>query len=54
MELYEDSFFAQELEIHWLSIMNSCVLVVLLTGTFVVSCCCCQSGVFVSPQDFWR
>jgi len=32
MELYEDSFFAQELEIHWLSIMNSCVLVVLLTG----------------------
>jgi MFS family permease len=32
MELYEDSFFAQELDIHWLSIMNSCVLVVLLTG----------------------
>jgi hypothetical protein len=32
MELYEDSFFANELEIHWLSIMNSGVLVLLLTA----------------------
>ncbi|EFA76586.1 TM9 protein B [Heterostelium album PN500] len=31
MELYED-FFPKELEIHWLSIMNSFFLVVLLTG----------------------
>jgi len=31
MKLYED-FFSKELEIHWLSIMNSFVLVLLLTG----------------------
>jgi len=36
MELYEDSIFAPELEIHWLSIMNSCVLVVLLTGFLTI------------------
>jgi len=28
----EEDFFSKELEIHWLSIMNSCVLVLLLTG----------------------
>lgn len=31
MKLYED-FFSKELEIHWLSIMNSFILVLLLTG----------------------
>ena len=32
MNLYKSSFFGQEMEIHWLSIVNSVVLVVLLTG----------------------
>jgi len=36
MKLYEDSFFSKELEIHWLSIMNSCVLVLLLTGFLAI------------------
>jgi hypothetical protein len=36
MKLYDDSFFAKELEIHWLSIMNSCVLVLLLTGFLAI------------------
>jgi len=35
MNLYED-FFSKELEIHWLSIMNSCVLVLLLTGFLAI------------------
>jgi hypothetical protein len=35
MKLYED-FFSKELEIHWLSIMNSCVLVLLLTGFLAI------------------
>lgn len=35
MSLYED-FFSKELEIHWLSIMNSCVLVLLLTGFLAI------------------
>jgi hypothetical protein len=35
MTLYED-FFSKELEIHWLSIMNSCVLVLLLTGFLAI------------------
>ncbi len=35
MTLFHDSFFEQDLEIHWLSILNSLVLVLLLTG-FVV------------------
>jgi len=35
MKLYED-FFSRELEIHWLSIMNSCVLVLLLTGFLAI------------------
>ena len=32
LSLYKDSFFAKELEIHWLSVMNSFVLVLLLVG----------------------
>jgi len=36
MDLYEDTFFNQELEIHWLSIMNSFVLVILLTGFLAI------------------
>lgn len=32
MDLYKNTFFGQEMEIHWLSIVNSIVLVVLLTG----------------------
>jgi MFS family permease len=36
MKLYEENFFSKELEIHWLSIMNSCVLVLLLTGFLVI------------------
>jgi lysylphosphatidylglycerol synthetase-like protein (DUF2156 family) len=32
MKLYEEGFYPQEMEIHWLSIMNSFVLVILLTG----------------------
>eukprot|EP00727_Mastigamoeba_balamuthi_P010377 m51a1_g5962 putative EMP70 family protein (597) ;mRNA; r:166004-168001 len=36
MSLYKDTFFAQELEIHWLSVMNSIVLVVLLTGFLAI------------------
>lgn len=35
MKLYED-FFSKELEIHWLSIMNSFVLVLLLTGFLAI------------------
>jgi len=35
MHLYED-FFPKELEIHWLSIMNSFVLVLLLTGFLAI------------------
>lgn len=35
MQLYED-FFSKELEIHWLSIMNSFVLVLLLTGFLAI------------------
>lgn len=35
MKLYDD-FFSRELEIHWLSIMNSCVLVLLLTGFLAI------------------
>eukprot|EP01118_Nematostelium_gracile_P010127 TRINITY_DN3464_c0_g1_i1.p1 TRINITY_DN3464_c0_g1~~TRINITY_DN3464_c0_g1_i1.p1 ORF type:complete len:602 (+),score=121.93 TRINITY_DN3464_c0_g1_i1:43-1806(+) len=35
MSLYED-WFSKELEIHWLSIMNSCVLVLLLTGFLAI------------------
>jgi len=36
MELYVQDFFNQDLEIHWLSIMNSFVLVVLLTGFLAI------------------
>jgi hypothetical protein len=36
MNLYLDDFFAKELEIHWLSIMNSFVLVLLLTGFLAI------------------
>jgi len=36
MKLYEEDFFPKELEIHWLSILNSCVLVLLLTGFLAV------------------
>jgi hypothetical protein len=36
MKLYEENFFSRELEIHWLSIMNSCVLVLLLTGFLAI------------------
>ncbi len=36
MKLYEENFFSKELEIHWLSIMNSCVLVLLLTGFLAI------------------
>jgi len=36
MKLYTDDFFSKELEIHWLSIMNSCVLVLLLTGFLAI------------------
>lgn len=35
MKLYED-FFSKEMEIHWLSIMNSFVLVLLLTGFLAI------------------
>lgn len=35
MELFRDNFFEADLDIHWLSILNSFVLVLLLTG-FVV------------------
>lgn len=35
-KLYVDNFFSKELEIHWLSIMNSCVLVLLLTGFLAI------------------
>jgi hypothetical protein len=35
MSLFQDNFFEHDLEIHWLSILNSLVLVLLLTG-FVV------------------
>lgn len=35
MKLYED-FFSRELEIHWLSIMNSFVLVLLLSGFLAI------------------
>jgi len=35
MQLYED-FFSKELEIHWLSIMNSFILVLLLTGFLAI------------------
>lgn len=35
MTLFRDNFFDEDLEIHWLSILNSLVLVLLLTG-FVV------------------
>jgi hypothetical protein len=35
MQLYED-FFSKELEIHWLSIMNSFVLVLLVTGFLAI------------------
>jgi hypothetical protein len=35
MTLFRDSFFEADLEIHWLSILNSFVLVLLLTG-FVI------------------
>jgi hypothetical protein len=36
MELYKENWFEQELEIHWLSIMNSFILVLLLTGFVAV------------------
>jgi len=36
MELFQDDFFDQEMEIHWLSIMNSFVLVILLTGFIAI------------------
>jgi len=36
MKLYEENFFSKELEIHWISIMNSCVLVLLLTGFLAI------------------
>jgi len=36
LELYKDSFFSTELEIHWLSIMNSVVLALLLTGFIAI------------------
>jgi hypothetical protein len=36
MNLYKDTFFAKELEIHWLSVLNSIVLVVLLTGFLAI------------------
>jgi len=36
MDLYKDDFFGKEMEIHWLSIMNSLVLVVLLTGFLAI------------------
>lgn len=32
----EENFFTKELEIHWLSIMNSSVLVLLLTGFLAI------------------
>eukprot|EP01100_Stratorugosa_tubuloviscum_P010772 TRINITY_DN4689_c2_g1_i1.p1 TRINITY_DN4689_c2_g1~~TRINITY_DN4689_c2_g1_i1.p1 ORF type:complete len:620 (-),score=231.41 TRINITY_DN4689_c2_g1_i1:784-2565(-) len=35
-EFFKDNFFEQELEIHWLSIMNSFVLVILLTGFIAI------------------
>ena len=35
-DLYKDTFFGKEMEIHWLSIMNSLVLVVLLTGFLAI------------------
>eukprot|EP01116_Phalansterium_solitarium_P004252 TRINITY_DN151_c0_g1_i1.p1 TRINITY_DN151_c0_g1~~TRINITY_DN151_c0_g1_i1.p1 ORF type:complete len:593 (+),score=230.48 TRINITY_DN151_c0_g1_i1:180-1958(+) len=35
-KLYEDNFFNKGLEIHWLSIMNSVVLVLLLTGFLAI------------------
>eukprot|EP01113_Clastostelium_recurvatum_P047774 TRINITY_DN857_c0_g1_i1.p1 TRINITY_DN857_c0_g1~~TRINITY_DN857_c0_g1_i1.p1 ORF type:complete len:600 (+),score=185.13 TRINITY_DN857_c0_g1_i1:51-1850(+) len=35
-QLYNPHFFPQELEIHWLSIMNSVVLVILLTGFLAI------------------
>lgn len=36
LELFKDNFFEQEMEIHWLSIMNSFVLVILLTGFIAI------------------
>jgi len=36
MELFQDHFFKQEVEILWLSIMNSLALVILLTGFIAV------------------
>ena len=36
MNLYDDHFFARQMEVHWLSIMNSVVLVVLLTGFLAI------------------
>jgi hypothetical protein len=47
MEKYSRySFLPQHLEIHWFSIINSCVTVLLLTGTLlppVVPCTCVRS-----------
>lgn len=36
LDLFKDNFFEQEMEIHWLSIMNSFVLVILLTGFIAI------------------
>lgn len=36
MNLYDDHFFSRQMEVHWLSIMNSIVLVVLLTGFLAI------------------
>lgn len=36
MSLYNDHFFSRQMEVHWLSIMNSIVLVVLLTGFLAI------------------
>ena len=36
MQLFRDNFFDADLEIHWLSILNSFVLVLLLTGVVVL------------------
>eukprot|EP01103_Thecamoeba_quadrilineata_P019380 TRINITY_DN7821_c0_g1_i1.p1 TRINITY_DN7821_c0_g1~~TRINITY_DN7821_c0_g1_i1.p1 ORF type:complete len:607 (-),score=70.80 TRINITY_DN7821_c0_g1_i1:75-1829(-) len=36
LDFFKDSFFSQEMEIHWLSIINSFVLVILLTGFIAI------------------